>query len=104
METSPSGGYFDVVNQAIANTLHMINVFRNSEPVIGNFTRPSPLSRIATVGVLDVDKDEEKWFFDLKMARDVVYYYGINEIDLMEDGTVYFVKLPTTLSLNWMMA
>ena len=36
-----------------------------------------------------VDDDEEKWVDDLKCARDVVYYYGINENDLMEEGALY---------------
>ena len=90
----PIMGYFDVLNQAIVNTLHMINVFKNSEPIIGNFITPSELSRIATVGVLDVEEEEEKWFYDLKNARDVVYYYGINETDLQEDATL-FQKITT---------
>jgi len=85
----PIMGYFDVVNQALVNTLHMINVFKNSEPIIGNFIVPSELSRIATVGVLDVEEEEEKWFYDLTNARDVVYYYGINETDLREDTTLF---------------
>jgi hypothetical protein len=85
----PIMGYFDVVNQALVNTLHMINIFKNSEPIIGNFIVPSELSRIATVGVLDVEEGEEKWFYDLKSARDVVYYYGINETDLREDTTLF---------------
>ena len=31
------GGYDETLNQAIVNTLHMINVFTHSEPIIGNF-------------------------------------------------------------------
>ena len=85
----PIMGYFDVVNQALVNTLHMINVFKNSEPIIGNFIVPSELSRIATVGVLDVEEGEEKWFYDLTMPRDVVYYYGINEEELKTNGTLF---------------
>ena len=85
----PIMGYFDVLNQAIVNTVHMINVFKNSEPIIGNFIKPSPLSRIATIGVLNVEEDQEKWFYDLTQARDVVYYYGINEEDLQEDGSLF---------------
>ena len=90
----PIMGYFDVLNQAVVNTLHMINVFKNSEPIIGNFITPSELSRIATVGVLDVEKEEEKWFYDLQKPRDMVYYYGINEADLEEDTTL-FQKITT---------
>ena len=85
----PIMGYYDVLNQAVVNTIHMVNVFRNSEPVIGSFIDPSLLSRIATLGILDIEKEEEKWFFDLTKPRDVVYYYGINEEELQEDGTLF---------------
>ena len=82
-------GYYEVLNQAIVNMIHMINVFRNSEPVIGNFIAPSELSRIATIGLLEIDEDAESWFYDLTNPRDVVYYYGINESELREDGTLF---------------
>ena len=84
-------GYYDVLNQAIVNTVHMINVFENSKPVIGNFINPSEISRIATIGVVDLTGEEEKenWFYDLTEPRDVVYYYGINDDDLKNDGTLF---------------
>jgi len=82
-------GYYDVLNQAIVNTFHMLTIFRNTEPVMGNFINPSPLSRIATIGILEVDEGKEKWFYDLTEPRDVVYYYGINEEQLTEDGTLF---------------
>jgi len=101
----PILGYYDVLNQAVANTLHMINVFAHSEPVIGNFVRPAQISRIATLGILDIEKGEEKWFYDLTGVRDVIYYYGINEEDLKEDGTLFrtindYVKAQADESLN----
>ena len=86
---TPIMGYYDILNQAIVNTMHMINVFNNTEPVIGNFIQPSELSRIATIGILDVEEEEEKWFFDLTNPRDVVYYYGIHEEVLKEDGMLF---------------
>lgn len=85
----PIMGYYDVLNQAIVNTLHMINIFKHSEPVIGQYVQPSGLSRIMTLGILDVETEKEKWFYDLTRPRDVVYYYGINEDQLKEDGTLY---------------
>jgi len=85
----PIRGYYEVLNQAIVNTLHMINVFMNSEPVVGSYVNPSEISRIATLGILDVEKEEEKWFYDLTMPRDVVYYYGINEEELKTNGTLF---------------
>jgi len=85
----PILGYYEVLNQAIVNTVHMINVFRNSEPVLGSFIEPSQLSRIATIGIVDVEKEEEKWFYDLTGVRDVVYYYGINEDELATNGVLF---------------
>ena len=86
---TPIMGYYDILNQAIVNTMHMINIFNNTEPVIGNFIQPSELSRIATIGILDVEEEKEKWFFDLTNPRDVVYYYGIHEEVLKEDGMLF---------------
>jgi len=101
----PILGYNDILNQAIVNTVHMINVFKNSDPVIGTFMTPSNLSRIGTVGILDIEKEEEKWFYPLTSVRDVVYYYGINEEQLREDGTLYrsitnYVKSKQDENLN----
>ena len=85
----PIMGYYDVLNQAIVNTFHMLNVFRNTEPVMGSFVTPSTLSRIDTVGILEVDEGKEKWFYDLTEPSHVVYYYGINEEQLMEDSGLF---------------
>tara|TARA_B100000029_G_scaffold514356_1_gene616858 strand:+ start:692 stop:1549 length:858 start_codon:yes stop_codon:yes gene_type:complete len=100
-------GYYETLNQAIVNTIHMLNVFRNTEPVIGSFVEPSPLSRIATVGIVDLDDNDarEKWFYSLTMPREVVYYYGINEEDLKNDGTLFrkindFVKSKIEENIN----
>ena len=41
------------------------------------------------MGVLDVEKTEEKWFFDLQIPRDVVYYYGISKEELETDGKLF---------------
>ena len=101
----PILGYFDILNQAVVNTFHMMNVFKHSEPVLGNFIEPSPLARIATLGVLDIALGEEKWFYDLTRPRDVVYYYGINEDDLRSDGSLFkqitdFVKSKVNENIN----
>ena len=87
-------GYYDTLNQAIVNIIHMTNVFRHSEPVIGNFITPSELSRICTIGAVTIEGDDytqykEKWFYPLTHTKDVVYYYGIGEDDLKNDGTLF---------------
>jgi len=100
-------GYYKTLNQAIVNIVHMINVFRHSEAVIGTFVEPSPLSRVATIGVVDMDaeENEEKWFYDLTGVTEVVYYYGINKEDLKNDGTLFrkinnFVKSKIEDTIN----
>tara|TARA_R110002012_G_scaffold153003_1_gene312949 strand:- start:483 stop:1349 length:867 start_codon:yes stop_codon:yes gene_type:complete len=103
-------GYYDTLNQAIVNTLHMINVFKHTDPVIGNFIRPAEISRLCTLGIVDMENDDErkhqeKWFYPLTGVRDVVYYYGIGEDDLKNDGTLFrkinnFVKSRVEDSLN----
>ena len=87
-------GYYDTLNQAIVNIIHMVNVFKHSEPVIGNFITPSELSRICTIGAVTLEGDEyteyeEKWFYPLTYTKDVVYYYGIGDDDLKNDGTLF---------------
>ena len=87
-------GYYDTLNQAIVNIVHMINVFRHSEPVIGNFITPAEISRICTIGAVDIEPEDErrhkeKWFYPLTHTNDVVYYYGIGEDDLKNDGTLF---------------
>ena len=87
-------GYYDTLNQAIVNILHMVNVFKHSEPIIGNFIVPSEISRICTLGAVTLEGDdyteyEEKWFYPLTHTKDMVYYYGIGEDDLKNDGTLF---------------
>ena len=87
-------GYYDTLNQAIVNIVHMLNVFKHTEPVLGNFISPAEVSRISTVGVVDIENDDErkhkeKWFYPLTHVKDVVYYYGIGEDDLKNDGTLF---------------
>ncbi len=101
-------GYYDTLNQAVVNTIHMINVFENTDPVIGNFIVPHDIARITTVGIVTIDDDadeKENWFYELTTPRDVVYYYGIGKDDLSNDGTLFrrinaFVKSKITEGLS----
>tara|TARA_Y100000310_G_scaffold330428_1_gene402030 strand:+ start:3654 stop:4478 length:825 start_codon:yes stop_codon:yes gene_type:complete len=85
----PIVGYFDKLNEVLVSTLHMINIFHNSEPAIGKIEKPRDMCRISTFGIFDSDKDEEKLFFPLDKLRDVCYIYGVNEEKLKTDGTLF---------------
>ena len=85
----PIIGYYDTINNTIVSTFHMLNVFSYSNPIMGTFAKPVESAKISTFGVLNIEKDEEYLFFDLKFPRDRVYYYGINEDTLKTDGKLF---------------
>ena len=85
----PIMGYFDKLNDFIVSTIHMINVFRNADPVMGGLRTPGLTRRISTVGIYDMEKDEEKLFFSLDTPRETCYIYCVGEKRLQEDGALH---------------
>ena len=82
----PIIGYNNKINELLVSTIHMINVFKNSEPVMGKIEEPSDVCRIATFGISDIEKGEEKLFFSLDNTTERCYIYGINEERLTTEG------------------
>ena len=85
----PIMGYFDKLNELIVSTVHMINVFKNSSPVLGGLREPGETRRICTLGIYDMEKDEEKLFFLLDTIRETCYIYSVGERRLREDGALH---------------
>lgn len=81
--------YFDKLNDAIVSTLHMINVWQNNKPVMGNLAKPAPTDRITTFGVMDVDSGEEKLFFPIENVTDKNILYAINENSLKNENQLF---------------
>ena len=81
----PIMGYFDVVNQALVNTLHMINVFKHTPPVIDTTSKLHELTRVGTFGTANLATGEEKKFFPLLAPTERVFYYAIPEEDIDGD-------------------
>ncbi len=77
--------HFNNINEAIASTVHMINVLNNSDSVTDTYSPPHEAARISTFGVSDADTGQEKLFFPLESVREVRYYFAIPENDLRED-------------------
>ena len=77
------------MNEVIVSTLHMINVCKNQEPVMGGLEEPGETRRISTVGIYDFEKDEEKLFFSLDNAREACYIYCVGGKRLREDGSLH---------------
>ena len=85
----PIKKYFETINQTIYYSVHYKNLFDHTQPIIGNLSKPSDVQRIRSLGRLDTNKVEEKWFFDLDMSRDVCYYFCISQEKLEKDGGLH---------------
>ena len=84
----PVIGYYEALNSMLVNTVHMINVFDHSEPVLSDFSDLPENYRISTYGICDLEKKEEKLFFPLDNIRQIRYYIAINQKQLEEDATL----------------
>jgi len=85
----PIIGYFDKLNGILVSALHMINVFKNSQPTLGKIDIPRDVCRISTFGIFDSENNEEKMFFSLDKPRDICYIYGVNQEKLKTDGSLF---------------
>jgi len=70
--------YWDNMNEIIANTYHMINVFSNTEPLLKSSVSLNDTARIATFGYVDFETKKEKLLYDLAYPRVKTYYFGFN--------------------------
>ena len=89
LENIPIKHYYESLNSTIASSVHYINYFEHSEPIIGVSSKPPEPARIRSIGALDMESLEEKWFFDLDIDRDVCYYLCINNERLENDGGLH---------------
>jgi hypothetical protein len=84
----PIVGYYEKLNEVIAYTMHMINVFKNTTPVMNTFSQPVDFARISTFGAFDEAEKKENLFFPLDNIRERVYYYGVPNETLESDGNL----------------
>ena len=62
IENVPVVGYYDVLNNLIVSTLHMINVYENNEPVYANSSQPLKTTKISTIGIVKIRENQENLF------------------------------------------
>ena len=77
--------YYDKINDFIVSAIHMINVFKYSEPISSNFEESNVSSRITTFGMVNLEDGKETLFFPLQFPREKIYYYAINKNSLKND-------------------
>lgn len=86
---TPVIGYYESLNSLLINTMHMVNVFDNSDPIMADFSPISGINRISTYGFSKFgEKDEENLFFPLDNVRQKRYYFAINKKQLEVDGDI----------------
>ena len=86
---TPIIGYYDALNSLLVNTVHMVNVFENSKPIMSDLSPITDINRICTYGFSKFgEKDQENLFFPLDNIRQKRYYFAINKKQLEVDGDI----------------
>ena len=88
----PIAEYYNKINEFIASSIHMVNVFDHTESVINTFSDPAPTAKISTFGVVDVDSEKEQNFYDIELPREKRYYYAIKK-DVLSEKNELFSKI-----------
>lgn len=81
--------YHETINEFLVSTMHMINVFNNTQSVSDTFSPPANAARICTFGFVGFDSGEEKFFFPLDMPREKRYYYAISQKKLETETRLF---------------
>tara|TARA_R110002020_G_scaffold117591_1_gene268899 strand:- start:1788 stop:2618 length:831 start_codon:yes stop_codon:yes gene_type:complete len=83
--------YYEKINDFVASTVHMINVFDNTKSELQNKSELSPASRLATFGVGTLESGDIP-LFNLDNVEEKEYYFAINKERLAEHGLLEKVK------------
>ena len=79
----------DRLNEVISFSLHMMNVFNNTKPVISTTSEFSDIARIGAMGSFDIEENLENFYFSLDNVSEKCYYYAIPEKQLKEDTKLF---------------
>jgi hypothetical protein len=74
--------YYSSINDYVSRAFHFINIFENSEHLFGNMSGAKPTSRIATIGVYDLQSGSEKLLYDLGDLSEKKMFFAITDNDL----------------------
>jgi len=80
--------YYKQINDIFCSCFHMIEVFKNTKPVMSTFSKLRESCRIKTIGVSTLSC-EDKVFFPFKQEVEALYYLGINEEKLRTQGNFF---------------
>lgn len=80
--------YYKQINEVFCSSFHMVEVFKNTKPVMSTFSKLRESCRIKTVGVSTLSC-EDRMFFPFNQEVEVLYYLGINEEKLRTQGNFF---------------
>mgnify|MGYP003130297514 FL=1 len=78
--------YWPSINQTIVNTIHMMNIFKHSSPIMSTTPESPPTARIKTIGQMNFDTHDESMFYNLNYVREKQYIYALNEKKIEEEA------------------
>lgn len=71
--------YWSPINQIIGDTLHMINVLSNNEPLLKSGNSAPATAKISTLSLVDFENSDETMFYNLRYPRTKNYYFALGE-------------------------
>ncbi len=80
--------YYKQINDVFCSSFHMIEVFKNTKPVMSTFSRLRESCRVKTIGVSTLSC-EDRVFSPFNQEVEVLYYLGINEEKLRTQGNFF---------------
>ena len=87
--------YYKQINEVFCDSYHMIEIFKNTKPIMSTFSRVRESCRIKTIGISTLSC-EDRIFSPFKQEVEVLYYFGINEEKLKTQGN-FFKELTTSV-------
>lgn len=79
--------YEEKINEFLHYTIHMLNVYKNTDAIMNNITYEYGPSKIFTIGFSKL-QDEVKYCYNLSFINEVRYYYAISEKTLQTDQSL----------------
>ena len=86
---APIIGYYDTLNELLVSSIHMINVFENTKPLVGSPNFGKETHRIVSLGMLIMEENTEKMFFNIDNPRSKCYLYSIAEEELKTNKELF---------------
>tara|TARA_R100001082_G_scaffold51887_1_gene28283 strand:- start:93 stop:551 length:459 start_codon:yes stop_codon:yes gene_type:complete len=93
--------YWEPINMLIAESFHMINVLKNTEPLLKSSNMVPQTAKISTISVVDFENKKEQTLYDLEYPRAKSFFLALGEQfikdnkELLSDVRTYVAQQQT---------